>query len=1012
MTINKLSQHNRLAQLLVKTIFVLFLLIVFLSTSALVIASSHSLFPLFSAPENGFVVSGQSLSVVDVVVYKTGYYSVNGSAWQSFSLSGNAYGGNADWLSGSSSFSLPSELSGFGVHFVIVYSCSRVSGVWDCHGTAGYPSGFWQLLVVNNSVPAGSGVTYYVSSSLGSDSNDGLSSSAPWKTLQHAEEHATTPGDVVALKRGDVWSSTLALGIHHGGNAINPIVWDGDLWGSGDNAVITTPSSRGGGNNVALVNIYDCQYLTFKNIIVDGNNQLCFGIVIGGHSDHTFSPNGVQNNENHITIKNCTVKDIGDGTTYLNGLAVETWHNDMWNIKIIGNKVDNIASSGIIFYPGKTQDGGTPAEIRDSYIGFNAVSNFRQYGTIGGGIAVNNKCTNFIVEHNVVGDGNGMQLLLDQNEALDGWFPTNITIRFNNLTGNIPAAWPMVFQVGQAVTAYVYDNVIRKTDSANSGGGIWIFNDQGRSSDGQELNFYHNTIYTAGGRGVVIDSDKPNVVTFKNNIIYNEGSGDGQSCLSISTSGSTVHNHNNYYMPVGGALYANEGANYLFKDDIAGWEPTAVVDDPLFVNLNNNDFHLQSNSPAIDAGVVLLGINDNFQGNNPDIGAFESSYTACIPDTSCATSTCVGETCSDTCGGSVAGALQPDCGSRVCGPAPNGCGSSDVCGPLSSNEDCSDEIAHGSGTRTLSCSDGSYVAGACTVVSCDSGYHQSGNSCVVDSAPPVTGAIIADHHAVADFDKIPACWLERAKQLTLHYAHTSHGSQLNTGADTLESLHSEYKYLRRTSTTPGLPSQQNPIGLRVYDGTTIDTYATPGRYWSTQAGIDSTNAIANTGDYDFSMWSWCGQQSTNTEATVQQYLDTMNAFEQQHPSMRFVYMTGHAEASTVSKYDTSTRNNAMVRQYVINNNKVLYDFADIGTHNPDGHDYWDEGAGKSDLNECIYNGGNWCTTWCNAHPGNDLCASNSCAHSNPLNCNMKARAYWWLMARLAGWDGTAGASCP
>ena len=480
-------------------------------------------------------------------------------------------------------------------------------------------------------LPHVNGTIYYVSNE-GNDSKDGLSEATAWQTLEYAEEHATTPGDIIALKRGDIWSSTLALGIHHGGNSTNPIIWDGSLWGTGNNAIITTPSSRGGGNNVALVNIYDCRYLIFKNIIVDGNNQICFGIVIGGHSDYTFSPNGVQNNENHITVQNCTVKNIGDGTTYLNGLAVETWHNDMWDIIIKGNTINGIGSHGISFYPGKTQDGGTPAEIKNSYIGYNKISNFREYtGNVGYGIHINNKCTNFIVEHNTIGDGNGAQLALDQNEILDGWFPTNITIRFNNLTGNIAAAWPMVFQVGQAVTADVYDNVIRKTDSADSGGGIWIFNDQGRTSEGQELNFYHNTIYTAGGQGVLINSDKVGVVRFKNNIIYNNGYGNGQSCLAINTQGSTVHENNNYYMSVDSALYVNEGANYLFKDDIAGWESSAVVADPLFVDIAHNNFSLQPNSPAIDAGVLIPGFNDDYSGNAPDIGAFESPYTAVPP---------------------------------------------------------------------------------------------------------------------------------------------------------------------------------------------------------------------------------------------------------------------------------------------------------------------------------------------------------------------------------------------
>ena len=48
----------------------LFLTVVFLVSS--VSAAPHVLYPVFSAAENGFSVSGRSLSVVDDAVYRTG----------------------------------------------------------------------------------------------------------------------------------------------------------------------------------------------------------------------------------------------------------------------------------------------------------------------------------------------------------------------------------------------------------------------------------------------------------------------------------------------------------------------------------------------------------------------------------------------------------------------------------------------------------------------------------------------------------------------------------------------------------------------------------------------------------------------------------------------------------------------------------------------------------------------------------------------------------------------------
>jgi hypothetical protein len=147
------------------------------------------------------------------------------------------------------------------------------------------------------------------------------------------------------------------------------------------------------------------------------------------------------------------------------------------------------------------------------------------------------------------------------------------------------------------------------------------------------------------------------------------------------------------------------------------------------------------------------------------------------------------------------------------------------------------------------------------------------------------------------------------------------------------------------------------------------------------------------------MWSWCGQQSSNSAATTQRYLDALNQLEGEYPGMRFIYMTGHTDG-TGEAGNLNQRNN-QVRDYCRTHGKVLFDFADIESYDPDGNYY----LNRSCNDNCDYNGGNWADQWCAAHPGHVLCLSCSCAHSKPLNCNRKARAYWWMLARLAGWPG-------
>ncbi|WP_437722178.1 hypothetical protein [Sorangium sp. So ce861] len=254
-----------------------------------------------------------------------------------------------------------------------------------------------------------------------------------------------------------------------------------------------------------------------------------------------------------------------------------------------------------------------------------------------------------------------------------------------------------------------------------------------------------------------------------------------------------------------------------------------------------------------------------------------------------------------------------------------------------------------------------------------------------DPDPDPADARTFDHRHAA-LDGIPASCIDALKSgdFVFHYAHRSHGSQIIVGAESIEANSPVHGFEAEYC---GVPAETGVF--RMWDGMIDNNLVVGEQYWASEAGVDEVRAIlGGHPEIRYSMWAWSSEIAEQTEQDVQRYLDVLDALGQEFPEVTFIYMTGpgDAEYSGVNRAER----NQQIRDFCRERGKILYDFEDLDVHF------------GGERHTAVVDG----VEIPMQHPRFNVEASGNAeyehTHTTQESCEIKAMAFWRMMAELEG----------